>query len=141
MKHALIYLLISGWCITVGAQTSSEKEIATRLHQSAAAWNTGSVEKFMEDYWHSDSVMYIGKSGVTYGYDNILNNYRKSFPDTTAMGKLSFDLIHVKELSPEYVFVVGKYTVKLPNGSASGHFTLVWKKINGKWLIISDHSS
>jgi ketosteroid isomerase-like protein len=22
-----------------------------------------------------------------------------------------------------------------------GHFTLIWKKINDKWLIISDHTS
>jgi hypothetical protein len=25
-------------------------------------------------------------------------------------------------------------------GDLSGHYTLVWQKIAGKWLIISDHS-
>jgi len=141
MKHALICLLISGWCITVVAQTSSEKEIAARLQQSTVAWNSGSIDDFMKDYWNNDSVMYVGKSGITYGYNNISDNYKKSFSDAAAMGKLSFDLIHTRELSPDHVFVVGKYTVTVSNGSASGHFTLLWRKINGKWVIVADHSS
>lgn len=141
MIKALICLLISGLCITVHAQTPSEKEIVSRLNQSTVEWNKGDIDAFMKDYWNDDSVMYVGKSGVTYGYDKILNNYKKGFPDTASMGKLSFDILHVRELSPEYVFVVGKYTVTRTKGNASGHFTLVWRKINGRWVIISDHSS
>ena len=141
MIKALICLLISGWCITVHAQTPSEKEIVSRLNQSAVEWNKGDIDAFMKDYWNDDSVMYVGKSGVTYGYDKILNNYKKGYPDTAAMGKLSFDIIQVKPLSPEHYFVVGKWMLKRSIGDVSGHYTLILRRIKGEWKIVADHSS
>ncbi len=33
---------------------------------------------------------------------------KKNYPDTAAMGKLDFNLLSVKNLSPQYFFVVGK---------------------------------
>ena len=123
------------------AQSQNEKDITTVLYQSASDWNKGSLEGFMKSYWNNDSLMYVGSKGVTYGYNNILNSYKKSFPDTAAMGNLSFDILHVKRLSAEYYYVVGKYTVVRTMGNAEGHFTLVFRKIDGKWVIVSDHSS
>ena len=73
-----------------------------------AAWNSGNIENFMKGYWESDSLIFIGKS-VTYGWQKTLENYKKRYPDTAAMGKLSFDLLEFKPLSPEYYFVVGKW--------------------------------
>lgn len=141
MKQALICFLFAAFSVTLKAQTATQKEIIAILDHSTVAWNSGSIDEFMKDYWNNDSVMYVGKRGVTYGYNKILDNYKKSFPDAAAMGKLSFNILHVKELSPEYVFVVGKYIVTREKGNADGHFTLLFRKINGHWLIISDHSS
>ena len=86
-------------------------------------------------------MMFIGKSGVTYGYDNTLNNYRKNYSDTAQMGKLTFDILKVQRLSPEYFFVLGKWHLKRTIGDLHGHYTLMFRKINGKWVIVSDHSS
>ena len=85
--------------------------------------------------------MFIGKSGVTYGWKNTLENYKKNYPDTSAMGKLSFNIITVKKLSGEYYHVVGKWHLKRTIGDLSGHYTLLFKKIKGEWVIVSDHSS
>ena len=63
----------------------------------------------MHGYWENDSLMYIGKSGVTYGYANALNNYRKNYSDAGKMGKLFFQFIKMKKLSPEYYWVAGKW--------------------------------
>jgi hypothetical protein len=57
------------------------------------------------------------------------------------MGKLSFDIIVIKKLSPEYYYVVGKWMLKRSIGDLNGHYNLLFKKINGSWLIIADHSS
>jgi hypothetical protein len=111
------------------------------LDEQTAAWNRGDIEGFMNGYWKSDSLMFIGKSGVTYGWTNTLNNYKKSYPDATAMGKLSFDIITVKRLSKKYCQVVGKWFLKRSIGDLSGHFTLLFEKINSRWVIIADHSS
>ena len=126
---------------SVFSQSKDEMEVTNVLAKQNAAWNHGDIDAFMVGYWESDSLMFIGKSGVTYGYKNTLANYKKNYLDTTAMGKLTFALIQVKRLSPEYFHVTGKYYLTRSIGDASGHFTLMFRKIKGKWVIISDHSS
>ncbi len=111
------------------------------LEVQTTAWNRGDLEGFMQTYWNNDSLMFIGKNGIKWGWQNTLENYKKGYPDTTAMGKLSYDLIQVKQLSPEYFFVVGKWMLKRSIGDLSGHYNLVLRKIKGKWYIVADHSS
>jgi hypothetical protein len=123
------------------AQSKDELAIRQLLAEQTAAWNRGEVLSFMNGYWENDSLMFIGKSGVTYGWTNTLNNYKKGYPDTTAMGKLSFNIISVKHLSKKYYHVVGKWFLIRSIGDLSGHYTLLFKKINGNWVIIADHSS
>ena len=132
------FLILS---VSVFCQSKDETEVRNVLAKQNAAWNRGDVDAFMIGYWENDSLMFIGKSGVTYGYKNTLANYKKNYPDTAAMGKLTFTLIQLKQLSPEYFHVTGKYYLTRTIGDASGHFTLMFRKINGKWVIISDHSS
>jgi hypothetical protein len=95
----------------------------------------------MNSYWESDSLMFLGKSGVTYGWANTLKNYRKGYPDTAVMGKLSFDYIKIKRLSKKYYFVVGKWHLKRSIGDIDGYYNLLFEKINGRWAIVVDHSS
>jgi len=140
MRSIFVALLVI-ISFSVFSQTKDEKEVRNVLATQNAAWNRGDVDAFMVGYWENDSLMFIGKSGVTYGYKNTLSNYKKNYPDTTTMGKLTFTLIKVKRLSPEYFHVTGKYYLTRTIGDASGHFTLLFRKINGKWVIISDHSS
>ena len=123
------------------AQSSEEAAIRQLLQQQTAAWNKGDVEGFMQTYWKSDSLMFIGKSGVVWGWQQTLNNYKKGYPDTAAMGQLSFEIIQVKRLSMMYCYVVGKWMLKRSIGDISGHYDLLLRKIKGKWVIISDHSS
>src|SRR5258705_7996116 len=131
-----IVLSVTSFC-----QTKDETAVRNVLDRQNKAWNRGDIDAFMAGYWESDSLMFIGKSGVTYGYKNTLANYKKNYPDTATMGKLTFTLIQVKQLSPEYFHVTGKYYLTRTIGDASGHFTLMFRKISGKWVIISDHSS
>ena len=140
MRSIFVALLVI-ISFSVFSQTKDEKEVRNVLATQNAAWNRGDVDAFMVGYWENDSLMFIGKSGVTYGYKNTLSNYKKNYPDTATMGKLTFTLIQVKQLSPEYFHVTGKYYLTRTIGDASGHFTLMFRKINGKWVVISDHSS
>src|SRR3978361_551703 len=81
------------------AQSKDETTIRNSLAQQTIAWNDGNVEKFMETYWHSDSLMFIGKSGITYGWQKTLENYKKNYPDAATMGKLDFTIVQAKRLS------------------------------------------
>lgn len=127
--------------MTAHAQTSPEKSVTTILKEQSEAWNRGDIEGFMKGYWESDSLMFIGKSGVTYGWNNTLANYRKGYPDAAAMGKLTFTILKVKSLSDQYQQVVGKWHLDREKGNVEGHFTLLFQKIKGRWVIIMDHSS
>lgn len=123
------------------AQTKDEIAIRTILQTQEINWNKGALENFMEGYWKNDSLMFIGKSGITYGWQKTLDNYKKGYPDLAAMGKLHFTLLQLKPLSPVFYFVVGKWYLQRSIGDLNGHFTLLFKKINGKWFIVADHSS
>ena len=138
LSLALISLAIS---LVSFAQSADEKAIRGILAEQTAAWNRGNIEDFMKGYWNSDSLMFIGQNGVTYGYQNTLMNYKKNYNNADKMGTLSFDLVKVQRLSHEYYFVVGKWHLKRNAGDVGGHYDLIFRKIRGKWVIISDHSS
>jgi ketosteroid isomerase-like protein len=123
------------------SQTNDEVTIRQVLDSQTESWNKGDIKGFMQGYWKDDSLMFIGKNGIHWGWQTTLENYKKNYPDRAAMGKLSFDIILVKKLSPEYFYVVGKWMLSRSIGDLSGHYNLLFKKINGQWLIIADHSS
>lgn len=129
------------FCLLSNGQSKNEKSIRQILDIQTTAWNEGNLEKFMMGYWKSDSLMFIGKSGITHGWQKTLENYKKGYPDKEAMGILYFDIIQVKKLSTQYYHVVGKWHLKRTIGDLNGHYTLVFKKIKNNWVIISDHSS
>ncbi|HEY5771642.1 MAG TPA: DUF4440 domain-containing protein [Chitinophagaceae bacterium] len=137
----VLFSLVLFISATISAQSKDETAVRKILSTQNEAWNRGDVVSFMKGYWENDSMMFIGQTGVTYGYKNTLANYKKHYPDTAAMGKLTFTLISVKRLSEKYFRVVGKYYLTRSIGNASGHFTLLFEKIKGEWVIIEDHSS
>ena len=141
MRKLLILSILIGCSVVSPAQKNAKEKILTLLDTQTQAWNRGDLEGFMKGYWENDSLRFIGKSGITYGYNNTLNNYKRGYPDTAAMGKLQFTILVVKKLSPRYYEVVGKWYLKRSIGDVSGHYTLLLRKINSKWVIVSDHSS
>jgi ketosteroid isomerase-like protein len=123
------------------AQNAEELAVKKVLAEQTAAWNKGDIEGYMTGYWNSDSLLFIGKSGPKYGYTATLENYKKSYPDTAAMGKLSMELLQIKRLSVQYFFVVGKWHLQRSIGNLDGSFTLLLKKVKKNWVIVADHSS
>jgi len=119
----------------------NEKAIRTLLAAQTKAWNEGNLADFMEGYLPSDSLLFVGKSGPTYGFSNTLNNYKKGYPDTASMGKLTFTLLAVTPIEKKHYRVLGKWSLQRSKGDVSGYFTLLFQKIKGKWLVIQDHSS
>jgi len=119
----------------------NEKAIRALLAAQTKAWNEGNLVGFMEGYLPSDSLLFVGKSGPTYGFNNTLNNYKKGYPDTASMGKLTFTLLAVTPIEKKHYRVLGKWSLQRSKGDISGFFTLLFQKIKGKWFVIQDHSS
>ena len=144
-NKCLILVLLAIFAGELSAQKISQKDwkpIEEMLKQQETAWNRGDIDGFMEPYWKSDSLRFIGKKGITYGWQNTLQNYQKSYPDPETMGKLAFTILHTEQLSPTVITMTGKWSLaRTKQENLSGYFSLLWKKLKGKWQIVSDHSS
>ncbi len=105
------------------------------------AWNTGDIDAFMEGYWNNSQLAFIGSRGVTRGWQQTLDNYKRGYPDEAAMGTLTFEVLELRSLNPEACFMIGKYSLVRAEDNPSGYFNLLWEKKNGQWVIVSDHTS
>ncbi|MFN4974425.1 MAG: YybH family protein [Bacteroidota bacterium] len=140
MKRIFLLLLL-GCSLYTQAQESFENAARRILQQQSQDWNRGDLSAFMQGYWNSDSLLFVGRNGPVYGYTTTLNNYRKNYPDTLVMGKLQFNLLSLQQLSDEHGFVLGQYILTRRTDRPTGFFTLWLRKIKGQWKIVADHSS
>ncbi len=140
MRCFLIALMLLA-SLPLRAQTPDESNIRQMLAAQVEAWNEGNIEEYMHGYWETDSLLFIGKNGPTYGYNQTLARYKKSYPDARAMGKLTSTILSMNKLSDDYYFVVGKWKLDRQDGELGGSYTLLLKKIKGQWVIIADHST
>ncbi|MCR5886191.1 hypothetical protein LRS06_00075 [Hymenobacter sp. J193] len=96
--RALVPLLfLTSGCATT-RPTAARRDILQVLTTQTAAWNRGDVAGFMQGYWPSDSLVFIGQKGLTYGWQSTLDNYRRSYPNAEAMGLLTFTNLRVEPL-------------------------------------------
>lgn len=116
-----------------------EKEVLAVLNKQQGAWNKGDIDAFMEGYWKSDSLLFIGSS-VQKGWQQTIERYRKSYPTPEAMGRLQFEIRSTEKISAEAYLVSGTYTLFRASDQPTGPFTLLFRKKNNRWVIVYDHT-
>lgn len=116
-------------------------ELATLLRAQRDAWNRGDLDAFMQPYWRSDSLRFVGKSGVTYGYDSLVARYSRTYGLGAEMGQLDFTLLHIDVLSADAALMVGRWQLQHRGRALGGYFTLLWRRLDRRWLIVLDHTS
>ena len=142
MKKLILLLFPLLSFVGYAQQHNTDKQaILQVLEKQRTGWNEGNLEHYMQGYWKSDSLLFVGKSGPTYGWQQTLDNYKKGYPDQAAMGVLTFNIKKVELLSKDTAFVLGGWHLKREKDEPQGYFTLILKKIKGLWLVVSDHSS
>ncbi|QEC76043.1 YybH family protein [Mucilaginibacter ginsenosidivorax] len=137
-KLTFSFLFILLVCV---CRAQDKQAIANLMYTQEKAWNRGDVEGFMQGYWKSDSLVFIGKTGPDYGWQTTLDHYKKRYPGKVAMGQLKFTLLQVKVLDATNAFVLGKWHLKRIKDELGGYYTLWFRKINGEWKIVCDHTS
>jgi len=118
-----------------------KKAVLDLMEAQENAWNEGDLDRFMLGYWQNEALVFVGRTGPTYGYANTLAKYRKGYPDKEAMGTLSFDLLHFQQWDASTLQLIGKFTLIRTKDQPTGYFTLLFRKIEGQWKIVSDHTS
>ncbi|MBA4406400.1 DUF4440 domain-containing protein [bacterium] len=139
----LILMLVFFMASLINAQRISENDktlIMKVLEDQRICWNNGNLAGYMEGYWKSDSTRFMGKNGISYGWNATFESYKKGYPDKATMGTLTFKVISLEQLNGNSAFMIGKWDLDR-KAKVGGYFSLIWKKVNGKWVIATDHSS
>jgi ketosteroid isomerase-like protein len=139
MKALLVFLV--ALCCYCSSYAQNKEAVMKVLEDQRQAWNRGDIDNYMQGYWKSDSLVFVGKTAPVYGWQGTLDRYKKSYPGKAAMGELTFDIIQVKILDDHNAFVLGGWHLKREKDAPGGYFTLWFRKINGEWKIVCDHTS
>ena len=144
MNRIYLLSLILFFPLIMNAQLTKsldEEQIKLAMNIQEQNWNMGNIPGFMSSYWKSDSLLFIGSKGPTYGWSKTLANYLKAYPNSQAMGKLSFKNFKIEILDKKNAYVAGEWILERENDQLGGYYTLLWKKLDGIWKIVADHSS
>jgi len=138
-----VFLMLAA-CITAPAPLTPEATaaeaatITAMLKAQDAAWNAGDIDGFMHGYWPSDDLRFASGGDVVRGYEATLARYKVRYPGREGMGVLTTADYEIDILSPGAAIAHGSWHVKLQDENLSGLYTLVLRKLDGEWLIISD---
>jgi ketosteroid isomerase-like protein len=110
------------------------------LSEQAAAWNRGDIDGFMQHYWKSEDLTFSSGGHTTRGWQTTKDNYKLRYPTRERMGHLTFDGLEVFPLGDSAALVLGRWHLDR-NGPVGGNFSLVFRKIDGAWVIVHDHTS
>ena len=117
-----------------------EDNIRSILKIQSEAWNKADIDGFMKYYWNSTELTFVSKKGVSKGWQQVYDNYKKGYPNQEAMGILTFDQLVFEKMNAKAYLVTGSWHLQKEE-AVGGWFTLIFKKIKKDWLIIYDHTS
>jgi ketosteroid isomerase-like protein len=95
----------------------------------------------MRGYWNSPEITFAGTTGISRGWQTVLDHYHKNYPDSATMGHLDFGEIEVTPLGNDAALIVGRWHLTRDAGPVGGIFTLVARRFPEGWRIIHDHTS
>ena len=142
MKNLLLLVLMVSF-LNCNQQTTEKKDqdaILSILETQRIAWSNGHIDTFMDGYWKDDALKFYGSSGVTYGWNNTLERYKKGYPTKEDMGSLKFKINDISKINDGAYYVMGEYILTRTVGNANGIFMIIFRKIDGVWKIIADTS-
>tara|TARA_R110000787_G_scaffold24931_14_gene70232 strand:+ start:12450 stop:12923 length:474 start_codon:yes stop_codon:yes gene_type:complete len=125
--------------IVTPAQAELEAaSITAVLEAQDAAWNRGDIDAFMDGYWRSPELRFASGGNVTRGWDETNARYKRVYATPDLMGRLSTSGYEIVILSPDAAIAHGSWRLDRAGDQPSGLYTLVMRKIDGEWLIVSD---
>ncbi len=117
-----------------------EMQAQEAMTKQAQAWNKGDLDGYMNAYWKSDSLIFIGKS-MQRGWDSVNSSYQKLYADKSKRGELKFTYLKTTAFTENDVMIVGRWEVTIYEAKRGGYFTVLLKKINNEWKVVYDHTS
>lgn len=125
-------------------ETSVRQQIETLLTEQAADWSAGNLEAFCSAY--EEDVVFVSPTGLTSGRQEVLERYKRRYPDKAAMGTLTLEVEEVRVAGPETraraASAVARWKLSYPEKEPAEGLTLLvfHRDPDGPWKIVQDAS-
>ena len=139
--------LLSAACVPEPPPGASpEEQVAAILRAQADAWSRGDLEAFTSVY--AEDAAFLTSNGLTRGRREVLERYRKRYPDKAAMGTLTLEVIETRTFpagkNADGVSVAARWRLEYPDQAdrktAEGLTLIVLRRAGGSWEIVQDAS-
>jgi uncharacterized protein (TIGR02246 family) len=127
--------------ISATERKKNETTIREVFEAGCAAWNRGDLDGYLSSYWDSDKTIWISSGSLTRGKKAIVAAYKARFSTPQQMGKLTLAELEIDLLTNTDAIAFGRWMLVVDSKTANGFFTVQLRKIEGTWLMVSDHSS
>lgn len=121
----------------------TEERVLKMLDDFTNSWNQGNLEEACEVY--ANDASFVSKSGYIRGKDKILERYRKAYPDRSAMGVLTLELLEFRRARPATDFrtpmatAILRWTVEKDGEISSGYVMETYESRSwGEFVIVQD---
>ena len=121
--------------------TDDYQRIHALFELGCAAWNRDDIDGYLAGYWHSDKVRWVSEGTVRHAFEAIAAACKARFDSPDSMGSLEVANLEIQLLGESDALVFGAWIQTTLTARRHGVFTVHVKKIDGEWLIVSDHSS
>jgi beta-aspartyl-peptidase (threonine type) len=139
MKQVFLLLYIAAQ--PPGTPEDPARPLKDVLTAQVKAWNDGDIDGYMSHYWKSERLTFSSGGQTTRGWEMTHERYRKRYPTRDDMGTLTFSDLEVTFLGEEAAMMLGRWRLERKMDAPQGNFSLVFRKIESKWVIIHDHTS
>jgi hypothetical protein len=119
----------------------AHSEIQNLILTAIDKWNAHDIDGYMEGVWKSkDFVMVIDAQEIR-GWAEALAAYKRGYADPSTMGTVVCESLESQLVTSEVASVVMRWTLYLKGGKILGTSTMVIRKFEEGWKVISDHST
>lgn len=130
---------LSGTAHTMAATDAEEAQILKILDDQEAAWNRGDIDGYMQYYWQSPDLRFASGGTVVRGWQPTKDRYLARYANRALMGTLSTTGHDINLLgSGTDAIAHGAWALARDGDAPSGLYTLIMRKIDGEWKIVSD---
>ncbi|MBU0640311.1 MAG: nuclear transport factor 2 family protein [Planctomycetes bacterium] len=134
----LACLSVAGGCATASSDVAPR--LTAILADQQNAWNRGDIDGFMQHYWRSDELSFSSGGKMQHGWQTTLDRYRRTYPTPERMGTLEFNIDQVRPLGSAAALLLGRWHLTRAD-PVGGNFSLVFQRIDDRWVIVHDHTS
>lgn len=124
--------------LTPASRAADEAAILHLLEAQDTAWNRGDIEGFMVGYLPTADLRFASGGNITRGWEETLARYKARYGTGAEMGTLTTSDHEIEILSADAAIAHGKWQLDWQGKQPWGLYTLVLRKVDGAWLIVSD---